>query len=451
MVADLIVVIPMAGKGSRFSMVGFKTNKYLLPINLNLDKMIEKAIITLTVPNDLKIKYIFVTRPENEKDAEEINKALIETWDKLRNSGNHIVGYEILSLDKLTEGPASTVYEALKNNINEEENEIPLLVSNSDQILDYDFNKFYEYCNKFDGCVLTYRPNYPLIIGEKDKHSFVKLSGGEIVDVSEKIVLGEIALIGVHYYKKVSYFMESYKHMVENDIRAPNNEFYMSLTYKSMLALNKTISYYNLQDNEHFYPVGEPIDYFKYLKLEKPIDIRTVKNGQEFGPVKYKELERGPQIVMGNFAILDGNATINGMLLNYGNIITNGMKIYVNDYLKIVEFPGPEGRKFPKCKRNIFTRGWFVGDFNPSIFITEDFEIGLLEHKKGDKWDYHYHKLAVEYNILIDGEMTVNNEKVKKWDMFVFERNQISCPIFLENCKILCVKIPSIKNDKYII
>ena len=31
-----------------------------------------------------------------------------------------------------------------------------------------------------------------------------------------------------------------------------------------------------------------------------------------------------------------------------------------------------------------YTRGWLVGNFNPSIYKTKDFEIGVLEHKKNE-------------------------------------------------------------------
>jgi len=59
----LNVVIPMAGLGSRFIKYGFKENKYLLPINSKLTKMIEKAILTLNVPYNSN--FIFILREEH--------------------------------------------------------------------------------------------------------------------------------------------------------------------------------------------------------------------------------------------------------------------------------------------------------------------------------------------------------------------------------------------------
>ena len=42
--------------------------------------------------------------------------------------------------------------------------------------------------------------------------------------------------------------------------------------------------------------------------------------------------------------------------------------------------------------------GWFVGNFSPTAFKTEDFEVCYKVHKKGETWDYHYHKKSHEIN-----------------------------------------------------
>ena len=48
-----------------------------------------------------------------------------------------------------------------------------------------------------------------------------------------------------------------------------------------------------------------------------------------------------------------------------------------------------------------YTRGWIIGDFEPSILRTKDFEVAVFNHAKGEKWPSHYHKEAVEYNVLV--------------------------------------------------
>lgn len=94
-------------------------------------------------------------------------------------------------------------------------------------------------------------------------------------------------------------------------------------------------------------------------------------------------------------------------------------------------------------------RGWIIGDFEPSVVRTKDFEVGIVEHFKGQKWPKHYHKVAKEINCLILGRMMVHNTIIEEGDIFVFDPGETCEPIFLEDCKILVVKTPSVIGDKY--
>lgn len=96
-----------------------------------------------------------------------------------------------------------------------------------------------------------------------------------------------------------------------------------------------------------------------------------------------------------------------------------------------------------------YHRGWIIGDFDPSILRTKDFEIGVLFHPKGEVWPAHYHKDSVEYNVLIIGKMIIQGKEINSGDVFVFEKNEVADPVFLEDCTVLCVKVPSIPADKY--
>jgi quercetin dioxygenase-like cupin family protein len=102
-------------------------------------------------------------------------------------------------------------------------------------------------------------------------------------------------------------------------------------------------------------------------------------------------------------------------------------------------------------KRNIneFVRGWFIGNFEPSVLKTDQFEVGLLTHKKGEVWPAHYHKIGTEYNVLIQGHMTIAGEELHSGDVFWFDPGVVADPVFHEDCRILCVKVPSIPGDKY--
>ena len=94
-------------------------------------------------------------------------------------------------------------------------------------------------------------------------------------------------------------------------------------------------------------------------------------------------------------------------------------------------------------------RGWFIGDFEPAVMRTPLFEVGVLTHRKGEAWPAHYHRVATEYNVLLEGSMRIAGEVITVGDIFWFEPEEVADPEFLEDCKVLCVKRPSIIGDKY--
>ena len=94
-------------------------------------------------------------------------------------------------------------------------------------------------------------------------------------------------------------------------------------------------------------------------------------------------------------------------------------------------------------------RGWLIGDFEPSILQTKDFEVGILTHKMGEFWSAHLHKESEEYNLLLDGKMEINGVLIEPGTIFIIEKNEISKPEFLEDCRVLVVKVPSLPGDKY--
>jgi quercetin dioxygenase-like cupin family protein len=102
-------------------------------------------------------------------------------------------------------------------------------------------------------------------------------------------------------------------------------------------------------------------------------------------------------------------------------------------------------------KLNKFTRGWIIGNFEPSLLKTKDFEIGIITHKKGEHWPAHYHKLGTEFNVLISGRMTLCDIELSAGDVFTLEPLEIADPVFHEDCVIICVKVPSDTSDKYLL
>lgn len=96
-------------------------------------------------------------------------------------------------------------------------------------------------------------------------------------------------------------------------------------------------------------------------------------------------------------------------------------------------------------------KGWFIGNFEPSVFKTKDFEVGMMFHPKGSHWDTHYHKESTEITLLLVGKMKIQNKIIDPGVIFTLEPFEIADPEFLEDCTVLVVKTPSVPGDKYIV
>lgn len=100
---------------------------------------------------------------------------------------------------------------------------------------------------------------------------------------------------------------------------------------------------------------------------------------------------------------------------------------------------------------NEMKEGWFIGDFNPSVFKTSGFEIAYKTHRKNSICAHHYHKQVLEINLLVRGRMEMQGQILSSGDIFIMSPWEISNPKFLEDCEIVTVKMPSVPTDKYII
>ncbi|XAK34619.1 glycosyltransferase family 2 protein [Campylobacter coli] len=241
------IVIPMAGLGSRFAKAGFDKPKPFIDV-------LDKPMIVRVLEN-LKYKdarYILIARKEHLTKE----KKLV---DEIKNNFN----VEFIPIDKLTEGTACTVLYARKY-IN---NDTPLMIANSDQIVDINIADFINDSFKrgLDGSILTF------IDKEKNpKWSFTKLDSDGIVEyVKEKEAISSIATVGIYYFSKGSIFVDSAISMIIQNDRV-NGEFYTCPVYNYAIKNGAKVGIYNI-DFEQMHGIGTPEDLQKY-KEKKEIE-----------------------------------------------------------------------------------------------------------------------------------------------------------------------------------
>lgn len=101
---------------------------------------------------------------------------------------------------------------------------------------------------------------------------------------------------------------------------------------------------------------------------------------------------------------------------------------------------------------NNFKLGWFIGNFEPAILKTKDFEVAIKQHKAGEYIQPHYQEISTEYNYLISGDMTANGKRLGPGDIFVFEPGEVCNVTVHTYCEVVCIKTPSLgDSDKVLV
>ena len=229
----------MAGEGSRFAKEGYTFPKPLIDVN-------GKPMIQAVVENiNFNANYIFIVRKEH----------LIK-YSGLEKTLNNITNNKctIVPVDNLTQGAACTALLA-KEYIN---NDVELLIANSDQIIDYNKQNF-ELLKKMtivDAIVFCFNAVHP-------KWSFIKINENSyITEVAEKNPISNIATCGIYWYRKGLDFVKYSEQMIEKNIRV-NNEFYIAPVYNELIKDNKKLIPFYVNE---MHGIGTPEDLNFYLK-----------------------------------------------------------------------------------------------------------------------------------------------------------------------------------------
>ena len=104
-----------------------------------------------------------------------------------------------------------------------------------------------------------------------------------------------------------------------------------------------------------------------------------------------------------------------------------------------------------KYKLYTFTRGWIVGDFEPNILKTKDFEFMVRYYKLGELEAKHEHRIADEITVIVSGKFRMNKEELFAGDVIHLTPGTSSDFECLEDGATAVVKTPSTRGDKYIV
>ena len=227
----------MAGAGSRFAQAGYTFPKPLIEVK-------GKPMIQMVVDNlNIDAHYVFIVQEEH-----------YEKYNLKQVLGLIKPGCDIVTINGITEGAAVTTLLAKQYIDNEE----PLLIANSDQIVEWSSNEcLYAFgADEIDGGILTFKATHP-------KWSYAKIGDdGFVSEVAEKNPISDNATVGIYYWKHGSDYVKYAEDMIEKNIRT-NNEFYVCPVFNQAIADGKRV---RVKEIEKMWGIGTPEDLNYYLE-----------------------------------------------------------------------------------------------------------------------------------------------------------------------------------------
>lgn len=241
----LNIVVPMAGRGSRFAKAGYELPKPLIDVFGH--PMIE--YVTKNITPNCEHRFIYICQEEH------LRKYELEK--KLKQIAPDCI---IVTVDHITEGAACTVLLSEKYIDNDDS----LMIANSDQFVDTDINKYLLSIQENDGLIMTMPADDP-------KWSFIKYDeNGFVTMVREKEVISNQATVGIYNYKHGKDFVKYSHRMIEKNIRV-NNEFYVAPVYNEMIADGKKIVFCDVGNKMFGLGVPEDLEFFKSLPISRKV------------------------------------------------------------------------------------------------------------------------------------------------------------------------------------
>ncbi len=244
----MINLIPMAGEGKRYKNAGYVIPKPLISVS-------EKPMVVMAAESLPKAdKWIFICRKEH-----------IDNYKIDETLKSYFSNSEIIAVDKITEGQASTCL-LVKDIINNNEE---LLIGACDNGMIWDNRKLEELKKEADCLVWTFRNNvavkkkpqaYGWVVVDK-KNNILKISVK--IPISDNPI-NDYAIVGTFWFKKGKIFIEAAENIIRKNIRI-NNEFYADSVINEVIAAGYKAKVFEV---EKYICWGTPDDLRKYQYWE---------------------------------------------------------------------------------------------------------------------------------------------------------------------------------------
>lgn len=234
---NIHLIMPMAGRGSRFAHVGFDYPKPLISIY-------DKPFFywsTKSIESFVKLESLDFVVLREHIDSFDIDGVIRKYFPDARV---HI-------LEEVTEGAVITCLKGVEYI----EDDLPVVFNDCDHLFkSKDFNRFcmddFSFSkNEADGVLLTFYSNEP-------KYSFVKKDDkGNAIKTAEKEVISNEAICGCYYFRDVNTFKNASKEYLDS---CSYSEYFMSGVYNTLIENGKAVK--SISTDFHV-PYGVPEEY----------------------------------------------------------------------------------------------------------------------------------------------------------------------------------------------
>jgi mannose-6-phosphate isomerase-like protein (cupin superfamily) len=97
-----------------------------------------------------------------------------------------------------------------------------------------------------------------------------------------------------------------------------------------------------------------------------------------------------------------------------------------------------------------FTKGWFVGNFSPTLLRTEAVEVAVKSYQAGEHESAHHHKVATELTVVVAGRVRMSGEEIGPGEIVRIAPGQSTDFHALTDATTVVVKLPCAAGDKYV-
>jgi NDP-sugar pyrophosphorylase family protein len=237
----LQIIVPLAGRASRFQERGYTFPKPL--IEIGNQSMIEVVLANLAPPQPNR--FTFICRKEH------LTQFFL--GDMLQLLAPDCL---IVPLENETGGALCSVLLA----IDKLDLEGELMIVNGDQFINTSLQPFYDACREpgVDGCILTFTATHP-------RWSFAKTdSSGRVTAVAEKRPISKKATAGLYYFRRTQDFVEGAERMIVKGLTTAG-QFFVAPVFNELILAGKNIQTWHLPDGT-MQSLGTPEDLEMFLK-----------------------------------------------------------------------------------------------------------------------------------------------------------------------------------------